>query len=50
MKKPTLFFSHSSKDRDMILTIKNKLMSATGGVLDRAFPSERTGSTRSKKA
>jgi len=34
MKKPTLFFSHSSKDRDMILTIKNKLMSATGGVLD----------------
>lgn len=34
MNKPTLFFSHSSKDRDMILTIKNKLMSATGGVLD----------------
>lgn len=34
MNKPTLFFSHSSKDKDMILTIKNKLMSATGGVLD----------------
>ena len=34
MSKPTMFFSHSSKDRDAILMIKNKLDSATGGVLD----------------
>ena len=34
MSKPTIFFSHSSKDKDAILTIKNKLDSATGGVLD----------------
>ena len=34
MSKPTIFFSHSSKDKDAILTIKNKLDSATGGVLE----------------
>lgn len=34
MSKPTLFFSHSSKDKDIILSIKNKLDSATGGVMD----------------
>ena len=25
MNKPTLFFSHSSKDKDMVLAIKNKI-------------------------
>ncbi len=34
MSKSTLFFSHSSKDKDVILSIKNKLDSATGGVMD----------------
>lgn len=34
MSKPTLFFSHSSKDKDVIFSIKNKLDSATGGVMD----------------
>lgn len=34
MSKPTLFFSHSSKDKDLILTIKSKLDTATGGVMD----------------
>lgn len=34
MGKPTLFFSHSSKDKDTILLIKSKLDSATGGVMD----------------
>ena len=34
MKKPTIFFSHSSKDKEAILAIKNKLDTATGGVLD----------------
>jgi len=34
MSKPTIFFSHSSKDKNAILKIKNKLDSATGGVLD----------------
>lgn len=34
MSKATLFFSHSSKDKDVILTIKNKLDKATGGVMD----------------
>ena len=34
MDKPTIFFSHSSKDKDAILSIKNKLDTATGGVLD----------------
>lgn len=34
MIKPTLFFSHSSKDKDAILLLKNKLEKATGGVLN----------------
>lgn len=34
MSKPTLFFSHSSKDKDMILSIRNKLDNATGGAMD----------------
>ncbi len=34
MSKPTLFFSHSSKDKDAILLLKNKLEKATGGVLN----------------
>lgn len=34
MSKPTLFFSHSSKDKDMILAIKNKVMQYTSGTLE----------------
>lgn len=34
MSKPTLFFSHSSLDKDIILSLKNKLDSTTGGVID----------------
>lgn len=34
MGKPTLFFSHSSKDKDLILSIKNRLDKATGSVMD----------------
>lgn len=34
MSKPTIFFSHSSKDKDLVLSIKNKLDTYTGGVLD----------------
>lgn len=34
MSKPTLFFSHSSKDKDLILALKNKFDEFTGGVLD----------------
>lgn len=34
MSKPTLFFSHSSKDKDMILAIKNKVMQYTSNTLD----------------
>ena len=34
MDKPTIFFSHSSKDKDLIYSIKNKLDVATGGVMD----------------
>lgn len=34
MSKPTLFFSHSSKDKDMILAIKNKVMKYTSGTLE----------------
>ena len=34
MSKPTVFFSHSSKDKEQILAIKDKLNKATGGVLD----------------
>lgn len=34
MNKPTLFFSHSSKDKNLIKSIKDKLIQYTGGVLD----------------
>lgn len=34
MSKPTLFFSHSSKDKGMVLAIKNKVMQYTSGTLD----------------
>lgn len=34
MSKPTLFFSHSSKDKEIVLSIKNKLDIATGGVME----------------
>ena len=33
MEKPTIFFSHSSKDRDLILPIKNKLSDITSNVI-----------------
>lgn len=34
MSKPTIFFSHSSKDKEIVLSVKNKLDKATGGVMD----------------
>lgn len=34
MDKPTIFFSHSSKDRDLILPIKNKLIDITSGTMN----------------
>lgn len=34
MSKPTVFFSHSSKDKEIVLTIKKKIDAITGGVLD----------------
>lgn len=34
MSKPTLFFSHSSKDKDMVFAIKNKVMQYTSGTLE----------------
>ena len=34
MNKPTLFFSHSSKDKDMVLAIKNKIMTYTNNTLE----------------
>ncbi len=34
MSKPTLFFSHSSKDKDLVLSVKNKLDTVTGGVME----------------
>lgn len=34
MSKPTLFFSHSSKDKEMVLAIKNKVMQYTSGTLE----------------
>ncbi len=34
MSKPTLFFSHSTKDKDLVLSIRDKLTKYTGGVLD----------------
>lgn len=33
MNKPTVFFSHSSKDREMILKLKDKLSAYTGNTL-----------------
>ena len=33
MEKPTIFFSHSSKDKDLILPIKEKIIDITGGVI-----------------
>jgi len=57
MSEPTLFFSHSSKDKDMVLAIKNKVMQYTtvllkssGLVMARAFRLAPTGSTRCRKA
>ena len=41
MSKPTLFFSHSSKDKEIVLSIKNKLDIATGGVMEIFMSSER---------
>lgn len=34
MEKPTIFFSHSSQDRDLILPIKDKLSSITSNVIN----------------
>ena len=34
MDKPTIFFSHSSKDRDIILPIRNKIVDITGGTME----------------
>lgn len=34
MDKPTVFFSHSSKDRDMILPIRNALVDGTGKCIE----------------
>ena len=34
MSKPTLFFSHSSKDKEMIAAIKDKITKYTGNTLD----------------
>jgi hypothetical protein len=34
MNKHTLFFSHSSKDKELVLSLKNKIDKVTGGVLD----------------
>lgn len=34
MSKPTLFFSHSSKDKELIIKLKDKLMQYTGSVLN----------------
>lgn len=34
MSKPTVFFSHSSKDKDMISIIKNKIMQYTSNTLE----------------
>lgn len=34
MGKPTIFFSHSSKDKEIVQSVKNKLDKATGGVMD----------------
>lgn len=34
MAKPSIFFSHSSKDKNLIMAIKSKIDTATGGVID----------------
>lgn len=34
MDKPTIFFSHSSKDKELILPIKNKILDITGRTMD----------------
>ena len=34
MAKPSIFFSHSSKDKKLIMAIKSKIDTATGGVID----------------
>ena len=34
MSKPTIFFSHSSKDKEIVLSVKDKLDKATSGVMD----------------
>jgi len=34
MRKPTLFFSHSSKDKEMVLAIKNKVMQYTSSTIE----------------
>ena len=34
MDKPTIFFSHSTKDKNQLLKIKQKFENATGGVLE----------------
>lgn len=34
MEKPTIFFSHSSKDQELILPLKNELEDITSGVMD----------------
>lgn len=34
MEKPTIFFSHSSKDKDLVMSIKTKIDKLTSSVLD----------------
>lgn len=34
MSKPTIFFSHSSKDKDVVLAIKNKVMQYTSNTVE----------------
>lgn len=34
VNKPTIFFSHSSKDKDLVLAIKNKVDGVTGGTTE----------------
>ena len=34
MEKPTIFFSHSSKDKDLVMSIKSKIDKETSSVLD----------------
>lgn len=50
MEKPTIFFSHSAKDRNVILPIKEKLIKITSGVscrvMGKVFRLETTGYTK----